>query len=90
MKLAVLLLMAGLGLSGCTQAGINAAGGAAAGGIMGAAVGGILGRTPAGVITRAAIGSVSGAIIAANNTRPQGWCTWRDRYTGQEFYARCP
>ena len=45
---------------------------------------------PQGVITGAAIGSVSGAIIAANNTRPQGWCTWRDRYTGQEFYARCP
>jgi len=30
------------------------------------------------------------AIIAANNTKPAGWCTWRDRYTGQEFYARCP
>ena len=43
-----------------------------------------------GVITGAAIGSVSGAIIAANNTRPAGWCTYRDRYTGQDFYARCP
>ncbi len=90
MRPMMLLIMAGLGLSACTPAGMNAAGGAAAGGIIGGAAGGVLGRTPQGVITGAAIGSVSGAILAANNTRPAGWCTYRDRYTGQEFYARCP
>ncbi len=90
MKVLAFVVLAGLGLSACTQAGINAAGGAAAGGIIGGAVGGAISRTPAGIITGAAIGSVSGAIIAANNTKPAGWCTWRDRYTGQEFYARCP
>ena len=90
MRSMIPLLMACLALPACTPAGQNAAAGAAAGGIFGAAAGGVLGRTPQGVITGAAIGSVSGAIIAANNTRPAGWCTWRDRYTGQEFYARCP
>ena len=87
----VLLTMAGLALSACTPAGRNAAGGAAAGGILGAATGGVLGRTPAGIITGAVIGSVSGSILAANNTtKPPGWCVWQDRQTRNYFYAPCP
>lgn len=81
---------AGLVLSGCTTAGQNAAVGAAAGGIIGGAAGGVITRNASGVYVGAAIGAVSGAILAANNTKPAGWCTFRDKNTGQLFYARCP
>ena len=90
-KLLVLAVMAAAVLAGCTPAGRNATQGAAAGTILGGAVGGVLGRTPAGIITGATIGAVSGAIIAANNTtKPPGWCVWRDRNSGNYFYAPCP
>ena len=84
------LLVAAAALSACTPAGRNATYGAAAGTVLGGAAGGVIGRTPQGVITGATIGAVSGAIIAANNTKPPGWCVYRDRNTGQYFYARCP
>ena len=85
------VVLAAAVLSACTPAGRNATYGAAAGTVLGGAAGGVLGRTPAGVITGATIGAVSGAIIAANNTtKPPGWCVWRDRTTGNYFYAPCP
>lgn len=91
LKPLVLLVAAGMALSACTPAGRNATVGAAAGTVIGGAFGGVLGRTPAGIITGATIGAVSGAIIAANNTtKPPGWCVWRDRQTGNYFYAPCP
>jgi hypothetical protein len=67
----VVVILGAAVLSGCTQAGQNAAGGAAAGGIIGAATGGIVGRSPTGVLIGAGVGATAGAIIAANNTRPR-------------------
>ena len=84
------LLALATGLSGCTTAGQNAAGGAAMGGVFGATAGALVGRSPTAILIGAGIGATTGAIVAANNTRPAGYCTFRDRNTGQLYYARCP
>ncbi len=91
MKITAIALVLGMAvLSGCTQTGQNALGGAAVGGILGGAAGGIIGKSPTGILIGAGIGATAGAIIAANNTRPAGYCTYKDRRTGQLYYAPCP
>ncbi|SIQ66323.1 Glycine zipper [Rhizobium sp. RU35A] len=84
MKKALVLLVMGLTVAGCSQtekgAGIGAGtgaiiGGLATGNVRGAAVG-------------AAIGGVSGALIGSVSEQP-GQCYYRDRY-GNRYVDRCP
>jgi ABC-type uncharacterized transport system permease subunit len=84
MKKALVLILVGLSVAGCTQtekgAGIGAGtgaiiGGLATGNVRGAAVG-------------AAIGGVSGAVIGSVSEQP-GQCYYRDRY-GNRYVDRCP
>lgn len=84
MKKALIMLMVGASLAGCTAtergAGIGAAsgaiiGGVATGNVRGAAVGG-------------AIGGVAGALIGNVSEQP-GQCYYRDRY-GRRYIDDCP
>jgi hypothetical protein len=84
------LVMAAAAPSARTPAGRNATYGAAAGTVLGGAAGTVIGRTPQGVIAGATIDAVSGAIIAANNTKPPGWCVYRDRNTGTVLLRTLP
>jgi hypothetical protein len=81
---------AALMLGGCTPEGRTAVGGAAAGGVIGAAAGGAFGGSRSDILIGAGLGATAGAIIAANNPRPSGYCTYRDRNTGELYYAPCP
>lgn len=87
---AALVVVSALALSGCTQTGSDAAGGALGGGILGGIAGGLIGGSPTGILIGAGVGATAGAILAANNSKPAGWCTWQDRNTGQMYYAPCP
>lgn len=89
--IAALLMVSAMALSGCTQTGSDAAGGALAGGVVGGVTGALVsGGSTAGVLIGAGVGATTGAILAANNSKPAGWCTWQDRNTGQLYYAPCP
>jgi hypothetical protein len=91
MKSAIALLIgAALMLGGCTQQSRTTVGTAAAGGVIGAAAGGAFGGSTSDILIGAGLGATAGAILAANNPRPSGYCTYRDPNTGQLYYAPCP
>jgi hypothetical protein len=90
MRSTIIVLAIALGLGGCTQQGRTAAGGAAAGGLIGAAAGGLIGDDTASILIGAGVGATAGALLAANNPRPSGYCTFKDRNTGELYYAPCP
>lgn len=91
MRLVVVAAMvSAMALSGCTQTGQDAATGAAGGAVLGGLAGGLMSGTTTGVLIGAGVGATAGAVLAANNSKPAGWCTYQDRNTGQLYYAPCP
>ncbi|MCM2396282.1 glycine zipper domain-containing protein [Rhizobium sp. S95] len=84
MKKALVLVLLGLTVAGCTQTEKGAAIGAASGAIIGGAVTGNV----RGAAVGAAIGGVSGAIIGNVADQP-GQCYYRDRY-GRRYIDSCP
>jgi hypothetical protein len=87
---AVAAIISVVALAGCTQTGVDAAGGAFGGGVLGGIAGGVISQSPTGILIGAGIGATTGAILAANNSRPPGHCIYQDRNTGQKYYAPCP
>ena len=83
MKKALVLVLIGLSVAGCTQTEKGATVGAASGAIIGGAITGDV----RGAAVGAAIGGVSGAVIGAANE--PGKCYYRDRY-GRRYVDYCP
>ncbi|MFD1746453.1 glycine zipper domain-containing protein [Rhizobium helianthi] len=84
MKKAIMLLMVGLTMAGCTQTERGAGIGAGAG----AVIGGLATGNVRGAAVGAAIGGLSGAVIG-NVTQQPGQCYYRDRY-GRRYVDSCP
>lgn len=84
MKKAIILVLAGLAVAGCTQTEKGAGIGAASGAI----IGGIATGNVRGAAVGAAVGGVAGAIIGRVNEQP-GQCYYRDRY-GRRYVDNCP
>ena len=77
---AILVLIAGLTVTGCTQT----ERGAALGATSGAIIGGVISNDVRGAAIGAAIGGTLGAVAAQ-----PGQCYYRDRY-GRRFIDDCP
>lgn len=84
MKKAIMLLMVGLTMAGCTQTERGAGIGAGAG----AVIGGLATGNVRGAAVGAAIGGLSGAVIGSVSEQP-GQCYYRDRY-GRRYVDSCP
>jgi hypothetical protein len=82
MKKALVLMLIGLSVAGCTQTERGASIGAASGAI----IGGIATGNVRGAAVGAAIGGVAGAVIGRVSEQP-GQCYYRDRY-GNRYIAR--
>ena len=77
---AIVVLLAGLTVAGCTET----EKGATIGATSGAIIGGVLSNNVRGAAIGAAIGGVLGAVAAQ-----PGQCYYRDRY-GRKFIDDCP
>lgn len=84
MKKALMLMMVGLTMAGCTQTEKGAGIGAGAGAI----IGGLATGNVRGAAVGAAIGGISGAVIGSVAEQP-GQCYYRDRY-GRRYVDSCP
>lgn len=84
MKKAIILILAGLSVAGCTQTEQGAGIGAASG----AVIGGLATGNVRGAAVGAAIGGVAGAVIGKVSEQP-GQCYYRDRY-GRRYVDSCP
>jgi hypothetical protein len=84
MKKAIILILAGLAVAGCTQTEKGAGIGAASGAI----IGGLATGNVRGAAVGAAIGGVAGAVIGKVSEQP-GQCYYRDRY-GRRYVDACP
>ncbi|KQZ49279.1 hypothetical protein ASD54_15155 [Rhizobium sp. Root149] len=84
MKKAMMLLMVGATLAGCTATERGAGIGAGAG----AVIGGLATGNVRGAAVGAAIGGLSGAVIGSVSEQP-GQCYYRDRY-GRRYVDACP
>jgi hypothetical protein len=84
MKKALVLMLVGLTVAGCTQTERGAGIGAASGAI----IGGIATGNVRGAAVGAAIGGVAGAVIGNVSEQP-GQCYYRDRY-GNRYIDACP
>lgn len=84
MKKALVLMLVGLSVAGCTQTERGAGIGAASGAI----IGGIATGNVRGAAVGAAIGGVAGAVIGRVSEQP-GQCYYRDRY-GNRYIDACP
>ena len=84
MKKAILLVLMGLSVAGCTQT----EKGASIGAVSGAIIGGAITGNVRGAAVGAAIGGASGAIIGNVSDQP-GQCYYRDRY-GRRYIDNCP
>ncbi|MDO1584062.1 YMGG-like glycine zipper-containing protein [Rhizobium oryzicola] len=84
MKKALMLMLVGLTVAGCSQTEQGAAIGAG----TGAVIGGIATGNVRGAAVGAAIGGVSGAVIGSVAEQP-GQCYYRDRY-GRRYVDACP
>ncbi|AYD02774.1 YMGG-like glycine zipper-containing protein [Neorhizobium sp. NCHU2750] len=84
MKKAVIMMLVGAALAGCTPTEQGAGIGAASGAIIGGAVTGNV----RGAAVGAAVGGVSGALIGSVSEQP-GQCYYRDRY-GRRYIDDCP
>lgn len=84
MKKAIMLLMVGLTVAGCTATERGAGIGAGAG----AVIGGLATGNVRGAAVGAAIGGLSGAVIGSVSEQP-GQCYYRDRY-GRRYVDSCP
>jgi hypothetical protein len=51
---------------------------------------GLIGNDTSSILIGAGIGATAGALLAANNPRPSGYCTFKDRNNGELYYAPCP
>ena len=81
MKKALVLVLIGLSVAGCTQTEKGAA-------VGGAIIGGAITGDVRGAAVGAAIGGVSGALIGSVADQP-GQCYYRDRY-GRRYIDTCP
>ncbi|MDQ0456592.1 YMGG-like glycine zipper-containing protein [Rhizobium paknamense] len=84
MKKAIILIIAGLAVAGCTETEKGAGIGAASG----AVIGGLATGNVRGAAVGAAIGGVAGAVIGNVRDQP-GQCYYRDRY-GRRYIDACP
>jgi hypothetical protein len=84
MKKALVLMLVGLSVAGCTQTERGAGIGAASGAI----IGGLATGNVRGAAVGAAIGGVAGAVIGRVSEQP-GQCYYRDRY-GNRYIDACP
>lgn len=84
MKKAIILILAGLSVAGCSQTEQGAGIGAASGAI----IGGLATGNVRGAAVGAAIGGVAGAVIGKVSEQP-GQCYYRDRY-GRRYVDACP
>jgi hypothetical protein len=84
MKKAIVLVMLGLSVAGCTQT----EKGAGIGAVSGAIIGGAITGNVRGAAVGAAIGGVSGAVIGNVSEQP-GQCYYNDRY-GRRYIDACP
>lgn len=84
MKKAIMLLMVGIAVAGCTATERGAGIGAGAG----AVIGGLATGNVRGAAVGAAIGGLSGAVIGSVSEQP-GQCYYRDRY-GRRYVDACP
>lgn len=83
MKKAIVLVLLGLSVAGCTKTEKGAGIGAA----TGAVIGGLVTGDVRGAAVGAAIGGVSGAVIGHVADQP-GQCYYRDRY-GRRYIDDC-
>ncbi|MCO6180281.1 YMGG-like glycine zipper-containing protein [Ciceribacter sp. RN22] len=83
MKKALVLVLIGLSVAGCTQTEKGATIGAASGAIIGGAITGDV----RGAAVGAAIGGASGAVIGAASE--PGKCYYRDPRTGRRYVDYC-
>ena len=83
MKKALVLMLVGLSVAGCTQTEKGAGIGAASG----AVIGGVATGNVRGAAIGAGVGGVAGALIG-NSQERSGYCVYRDRY-GRTYEARC-
>jgi hypothetical protein len=84
MKKALVLMLVGLSVAGCTQTERGAGIGAASGAI----IGGIATGNVRGAAVGAAIGGIAGAVIGRVSEQP-GQCYYRDQY-GNRYIDACP
>ncbi|WP_137129437.1 glycine zipper domain-containing protein [Rhizobium sp. FY34] len=84
MKKALMFMLVGLTMAGCTQTEKGAGIGAGAGAI----IGGLATGNVRGAAVGAAIGGISGAVIGSVAEQP-GQCYYRDRY-GRRYVDSCP
>ena len=84
MKKAIILILAGLSVAGCTQTEQGAGIGAASG----AVIGGLATGNVRGAAVGAVVGGVAGAVIGKVSEQP-GQCYYRDRY-GRRYVDSCP
>lgn len=84
MKKAIVLLLLGVAVAGCTQT----EKGASIGAVSGAIIGGAITGNVRGAAVGAAIGGVSGAVIGRVSEQP-GQCYYRDRH-GRRYIDDCP
>ncbi|MCY1665726.1 YMGG-like glycine zipper-containing protein [Allorhizobium pseudoryzae] len=83
MKKALVLVVVGLTMAGCTQTERGAGIGAG----TGAVIGGLATGNVRGAAVGAAVGGVSGALIGSVAEQP-GQCYYRDRY-GRRYIDNC-
>ena len=84
MKKALVLVLLGLTVAGCTQT----EKGATAGALGGAIIGGAVSNSWRGAAIGAAIGGATGAVLGHVSEQP-GQCYYRDRY-GRRYIDSCP